>query len=90
VTPADALRETELLRAEGVELAPVLKPRIHAKVLCWDDDNIVVTSLNWLSADPSAEYLRAEIGIHIQASGIAKAFRERLAVARDLDKAEAT
>ncbi len=88
VTPADALRETELLRSEGVKLAPVLKPRIHAKVLCWDDDNIVVTSLNWLSADPSTDYLRAEIGIHVQASGIAKAFRERLAAARDLDKAE--
>jgi cardiolipin synthase len=46
VTAADALRKTEQLRNEGVELSPILKPRIHAKVLCWDDDNIVVTSLN--------------------------------------------
>ena len=87
VTPADALREIEELRAEGVELSPIRKPRIHSKVLCWDHENIVVTSLNWLSADPSSDYLRQEIGIHIQAPGVAKTFRERLAAARDLNMA---
>jgi hypothetical protein len=89
VTQADAVTETEQMRGAGVELAPILKPRIHAKVLCWDNDDIVVSSLNWLSADPSADYLRAEIGIHIHAKDVAKVFREKLSAARDLDKAEA-
>lgn len=81
----DARKEADALRVDGVELVPIRKPRIHAKVLCWDDDNLVITSLNWLSADPSTENMRQEIGVHISAPGIAKNFRSRFASAKNLD-----
>jgi cardiolipin synthase len=90
VKSADAVREADKLRVDGVELTPIAKPRIHAKVLCWDDDNIVVTSLNWLSADPSEDNMRAEIGIQIHAPGVAKSFRKQLSMARDLEEPEVT
>jgi cardiolipin synthase A/B len=60
--------------AEGVAIQPVHKPRLHAKVLGWDDDALVITSLNWLSADPPDASLNAEIGVLIEASQIADNF----------------
>lgn len=57
---------------EGVALLPVIEPRLHAKMLAWDDDNLLVTSQNWLSADPSDSSLRREIGVLIQANGVAR------------------
>jgi cardiolipin synthase A/B len=57
---------------------PIDEPRLHAKILGWDDDFPVVTSQNWLSADPSEANLRREIGIFIHASGIARLAIEKL------------
>jgi cardiolipin synthase A/B len=57
---------------KGVSLRPVIEPRLHAKMLAWDDDNLLVTSQNWLSADPSDFSLRREIGVLIQADGVAR------------------
>ena len=57
---------------EGVVLRPVVEPRLHAKMLAWDDDNLLVTSQNWLSADPGDSSLRREIGVLIRASGVAR------------------
>lgn len=47
----------------GLQVRPIHKPRIHAKVLGWDDDNLAISSLNWLSADPSEAMPFREIGI---------------------------
>lgn len=85
VTASDAARQSAELKVEGIDLLPILRPRIHSKVLCWDNDNIVITSLNWLSADPPSDNPRQEIGIHIRANDIAKNFRQRFANARDLE-----
>ena len=46
--------------------------RMHAKFLAWDHDNLVVTSQNWLSADPSAANPLREIGVFISSPGIAE------------------
>lgn len=54
---------------EGIEL--VQARRMHAKFLAWDDDNLVVTSQNWLSADPSLANPLREIGVYIAAPGVA-------------------
>jgi phosphatidylserine/phosphatidylglycerophosphate/cardiolipin synthase-like enzyme len=61
-------------RAEegGVVLNAIQSPRLHAKVLAWDDDAIAVSSLNWLSADPTEIGSLNEIGIWIKAPGAAK------------------
>jgi cardiolipin synthase A/B len=66
----------------GVELVAVQRPRIHAKALLWDDDNVVVTSLNWLSADTPSSNPRQEIGVSVQGSGIARHLREEFDRAR--------
>jgi len=47
----------------------------HAKLLCWDSDHAVVTSLNWLSKDASAANFVGECGVYIVASGIADLLR---------------
>jgi cardiolipin synthase A/B len=49
----------------GVSVAAVESPRLHAKVLVWDADSILVTSLNWLSADPIELDSLKEIGVWI-------------------------
>lgn len=47
----------------------------HAKLLCWDSDHAVVTSLNWLSKDASAANFVGECGIYIECRGIADLLR---------------
>jgi phosphatidylserine/phosphatidylglycerophosphate/cardiolipin synthase-like enzyme len=56
----------------GVRVRPVREPRIHAKLLAWDDDYLVVTSQNWLSADPGEGNRRKEIGLFLHAAGVAR------------------
>lgn len=76
---ASIVREADL---QGVEIRPVRKPRIHAKLLAWDDDTIVITSQNWLSADPPDDRLRQEIGVCVNVRGIARSVIERFNAAR--------
>jgi len=68
-TAADVTRDAGLA---GVSIRPVRESRLHAKLLAWDDDSIVVSSQNWLSADPSEENRRKEIGIFLNAPGVAR------------------
>lgn len=56
---------------EGVQIRSVYEPRLHAKILAWDDDAAVITSQNWLSSDPAESSLLQEIGVYIRASRIA-------------------
>lgn len=58
----------------GVALNAIHHPRVHAKVVAWDDDAIAISSLNWLSADATELDSLNEIGIEITAPGAAKAF----------------
>jgi hypothetical protein len=54
-----------------IGIKPIHRPRLHGKVLAWDDDNLAVTSQNWLSADPSDVARRSEIGIFVESNRIA-------------------
>ncbi|MDC5040451.1 hypothetical protein OHW26_17420, partial [Acinetobacter baumannii] len=45
------------------------EPQIHAKILAWDDNDVLISSLNWLSASSLVDPLR-EIGIYINDSNI--------------------
>jgi cardiolipin synthase A/B len=63
-------------------IRPIHRPRLHAKVLGWDDDTLAVTSLNWLSADPADAALNREIGVLIEAPKIAENFIRRFDNAR--------
>jgi cardiolipin synthase len=69
-------------QGEGMRVTHVLKPRLHAKFLAWDDDNVVVTSQNWLSADPPDDLPFSEIGVFLSGPGLARELvgRTRLAL----------
>jgi len=71
---ADGADMTREFSKEGLMVRPVHRPRIHAKVLGWDDDALAITSLNWLSADPSDSAIHREIGVLIEAPRIADNF----------------
>ncbi len=66
----------------GVDLRPVQEPRLHAKVLAWDDDCLLVTSRNWLSADTGAGSPLKEVGLFVQARGAARLVIEQFAAMR--------
>lgn len=67
---------------------PVLTPKLHAKILAWDDDHVLITSQNWLSADPGESNVRREIGLMVNSKGIAKAVIDDFDAARgDVDVA---
>lgn len=68
----------------GLEVKPVHRPRVHAKVLGWDDDNLAISSLNWLSADPSEAAPYREIGVLIRAPKIADNFIRRFETAVEI------
>lgn len=65
----------------GLEVKPIHSPRIHAKVLGWDDDKLAISSFNWLSADPSEGAPFREIGILVDAPKIADNFFRRFETA---------
>jgi cardiolipin synthase A/B len=74
---ADAAQLAIEMKRGGVDIRPVHRPKLHAKVLTWDDDALAVTSLNWLSADPSETSLRSEIGIFVEMNKLADGFIRR-------------
>ncbi|WP_309242843.1 hypothetical protein [Lichenibacterium dinghuense] len=61
-----------------VKLLPYRNPQLHCKFLLWDDDNVVVSMLNWGSQSGRADDPLDEVGIHIQGSGIAVEMLGRL------------
>jgi hypothetical protein len=67
VTSDDIDHITEVASKSGVTLEMVVNPKLHAKILSWDNDHILVSSLNWLSADPKGSDNLKELGIYIQA-----------------------
>ena len=73
----NAAEITDEFSKDGVTIRPVRRPRIHAKILAWDDDMFVITSQNWLSADPPDDMPRQEIGVFVHAAGLAKILVDR-------------
>jgi len=77
IGPLSGLASADLIReydTQGITIRPVQRPRLHAKVLGWDDDALAVTSLNWLSANPSAGAPISELGVLVEAAKIADNF----------------
>lgn len=77
---AEALVESAAL--SGVSVKPIQSPRLHAKVLAWDDDSVVITSLNWLSGDPVDMQSTKEIGVWIEGKNVAKALIDNFVAAK--------
>ncbi len=73
---------TNLASEGGVVVRPIRKPRVHAKLLSWDDDSVVITSQNWLSSDPPENRPLQEVGVFVNAPGLARNVRSRFEAAR--------
>lgn len=58
--------------SEGVRIVCTGKygVKLHAKFVVWDDDDLLVTSLNWGSASTDVDSPCDEVGIHLHAAGI--------------------
>ena len=77
-----ALALARAAQGDGMRANHILQPRVHAKVLAWDDNTLVITSQNWLSADPPDSVPYSEIGVFLSGSGLAREVigRTRLAL----------
>ena len=78
VTPVseEDLSDLAFLAAEsGVELSDVDEGVLHGKYLIWDDDDVVITSLNWSSAGTRRDNPWGEIGLHIRKLGVGAKLR---------------
>lgn len=60
-----------------VDLFKVRHPQLHAKFLAWDNDNVVVSSMNWGSQSGSADDRLDEIGIFLQGPKLAHVLIEK-------------
>lgn len=67
----------------GVSVNLIETPRLHAKVLAWDDDAVVITSLNWLSAASGDLQSLKEIGVFIEAKAVAEVIISNFKSAKD-------
>ncbi|WNC08811.1 phospholipase D-like domain-containing protein [Pseudomonas coleopterorum] len=69
--PSGAMKNREAndvkssLEEAGLEVVKADDPQIHAKFACWDERDLVVSSLNWLSASSKGEEF-SELGVHLQ------------------------
>lgn len=72
IRPQSARKLAAQAAEVGVALKAIESPRLHAKVLAWDDDAIALSSLNWLSADPTELDSLNEIGVWIEAPDAAR------------------
>lgn len=68
---------------EGIRFQQILEPMLHAKVLVWDENSVVVSSQNWLSADPPDDERFSELGVYLSGPNLATELVERLKLAFD-------
>ncbi|WP_342029934.1 hypothetical protein [Devosia insulae] len=60
-----------------VDLIGVRDPQVHAKFLLWDENDIVVSSMNWGSQTGSPDDPLDEVGLYLQGPGVATHLLER-------------
>lgn len=78
VSRRDAQDLQDTAAAAGVRLLQIENRELHGKFLLWDDDHLIVTSLNWSSADTRADAPQGEIGLYMHSPGLADNVRLRL------------
>lgn len=75
VTPAAAADMTFDLAADAVGLRQITDPRMHAKFMVWDDNDLLVTSQNLLSGNPTGDF--EEVGVRISGVGVGRQMIDR-------------
>lgn len=81
VESPQAVKQIDVAKTDGIAINQILEPRIHAKFLAWDENDLVITSQNWLSSDPPEHNNFSEIGIYLSGSGLAREIIERTKLA---------
>ncbi|MGZ8271565.1 MAG: phospholipase D-like domain-containing protein [Methylophilus sp.] len=71
------IKQIDTAKTDGIAINQILEPRVHAKFLAWDDNDIVITSQNWLSSDPPESNNFSEIGIFLSGNGLARELIEK-------------
>lgn len=61
----------------AVGIFGIPEPQLHAKFLAWDDDHIVVSSLNWGSQSATLDNPMDEIGLYLEGTGLATLLLEK-------------
>lgn len=71
----------EEARANGVTLARTPKKLpLHGKFVVWDQNDVIVTSLNWASASTDSDFPWGDIGVHVHGAEIASNVLGRLQI----------
>jgi phosphatidylserine/phosphatidylglycerophosphate/cardiolipin synthase-like enzyme len=78
VSRADAAALGREASAAGVEMIEIPDRELHGKFLLWDEDDVVISSLNWSSADTSSDFPQGEIGVYVSSPGLAADIVQRL------------
>lgn len=65
-------------RGNGLTLVRTRRIPLHGKFVAWDNDDLVVTSLNWASASSDFDFPWNDIGVHVQSEGLAADALSRL------------
>lgn len=73
----------EIIKKYGTSMNIKRKRNAHAKFLSWDNDDAVITSLNWLSKDADDENSYSEIGVLITGSGKANLIKNEYLKAKN-------
>lgn len=73
----------EIIKKYGTSMSITKKRNAHAKFLSWDNDDAVITSLNWLSKDADDENSYSEIGVLITGTDKAKFLKNKYLKAKD-------
>lgn len=77
VVGPQVIKQIDSAKTDGIAINQILEPRIHAKFLAWDNNDLVITSQNWLSSDPPEHNNFSEIGIYLSGSGLASEIIEK-------------
>lgn len=75
MTTQESKRLENELEEDGFEMFRANNPQVHAKFLTWDSHDLIVASLNWLSASSRGDQL-SEIGIHLHGGDFSTRIRE--------------
>lgn len=75
---ADGKKLSSDLLPEGIQLRAVKKPGLHAKIIAWDNDNAIISSMNWLSTVEIEKDSLHEIGVHVECEEISTYIYKRL------------
>jgi cardiolipin synthase len=78
VSRADATALGKEAAVARIQMIEVPDRELHGKFLLWDNDDVVISSLNWSSADTTSNFPQAEVGVYVRSDELASDVIRRL------------